>query len=174
MRYPLRYFAALCGLMAVGGCSPSSPPADTGTPVRVATPATPRPVRLPDTVSPDLPHATGAMSRALQLAFNDPKYHAVFPPHVVVISVGLSGGLVSLDLSKEFNKVVDMGDTTEANAQKELRHILAKFPDAKTLKVTANGKPVDSQMTDWTQPFPIHESGADQPASGKAGGGVPE
>jgi hypothetical protein len=54
--------------------------------------------------------------------------------------------------------LANMGDTTESHAQKQLRAALAQFPGIEKMHVTVQGKPFDSQTTDWTEPFPVRDA----------------
>jgi spore germination protein GerM len=108
------------------------------------------------------------------------KQHAgTFPKGVMLKSVTVKAGVAALDFSPEFNRLTSMGESTESGVQKQLRAALAQFPAIETMTVTVDGKPFDSQATDWTTPFPVRKTAdekdaaadASQAATG-AGGGV--
>ena len=41
-----------------------------------------------------------------------------------------------------------------------VKRTLAQFPTVKKMRVTVEGKPFDSQATDWSTPFPVREESA--------------
>ena len=94
----------------------------------------------------------------------------LFPKGVKLETVTVQGGVAALDFSTEFNKLGSMGDTTESRTHKRLRAALAKFPEIEKMTVTVHGKPYDSQMTDWTTPFPVRLSDEEKEASANPGG----
>lgn len=85
----------------------------------------------------------------------------------------MKDGVVYLDFNSAFNRLANMGDTTESQAQKALRHALQGIPGVKMMAVTVEGKPFQSQMTDWTTPFPIADlpSQDDNPTTSDRAGG---
>jgi hypothetical protein len=102
------------------------------------------------------------------------KRHAEsFPKGVSVARVTVTDGVATLDFSPEFNKLANMGDSTESHAQKHLRAAVAKFPGIEKMRVTVQGKPFDSQATDWTTPFPVRQSGEELDATAAGGSPVP-
>ncbi len=94
----------------------------------------------------------------------------LFPKGVKLETVTVQGGVAALDFSTEFNKLGSMGDTTESRTHKRLRAALARFPEIEKMTVTVHGKPYDSQMTDWTTPFPVRLSDEEKEASANSGG----
>jgi hypothetical protein len=86
------------------------------------------------------------------------KHASSYPKGTVLESVTVHDRIAALDFSPEFNKLGSMGDSTESEAQKHLRHALAQFPIIVNMTVTVNGKPYDSQVTDWTTPFPVRQT----------------
>lgn len=85
----------------------------------------------------------------------------LLPKGVRLLNVNLKEAVVTLDFSSEFQALANMGDSTEAEAQKELRKILAKFPNVEKMRVTVEGEHFDSQMTDWFEPFPVRDEETD-------------
>lgn len=93
-----------------------------------------------------------------------------FPPGTKLLHAKLSHGTVTLDFNQQFDRLADMGDTNESNAQHDLCNALVAIPGVKMLRVTVEGKPFDSQMTDWYTPFSVHvgredpdQTGSNQP-----------
>ena len=83
--------------------------------------------------------------------------HSAIPAGTRLVSVKLEEGVASLDVSKEFGALANRGETTESRAQKELRALLAQFPTVQKMRLTVEGKPFDSQATDWNTPFPVRD-----------------
>lgn len=81
-----------------------------------------------------------------------------FPKGTRLVGVDLNDGTVTLDLSKEFNQLGDMGDSVESEAQKVLREALATVPTVEKMRVSVEGKPYESQMTDWNTPFSVRDT----------------
>jgi hypothetical protein len=84
--------------------------------------------------------------------------HSPFPRGTRLLSADLKDSVVTLDFSSEFSALANMGDTTESDAQKILRKTLAQFPNVQKMRVTVEGKPFDSQATDWNTPFPVRHA----------------
>ncbi len=84
-----------------------------------------------------------------------------FPPGTRLNSVTVNDGVATLDFSKEFNGLIDSGETTEAMAQKELRKAVSHVFGVEKMRVTVEGKPFESQVTDWNTPFPVRLDGID-------------
>jgi hypothetical protein len=95
-----------------------------------------------------------------------------FPAGTQLVGVAVDGSTVTLDFSSQFANLKSMGDTTESLAQSALRRALAKYGNLKTMRVTVEGKPYESDMTDWSTPFPVRGEGASGPSGGepKSGG----
>jgi hypothetical protein len=151
--------AGLKGLFCVGaillaaGCNPPRQPAN------------PAPQPAPP-ISPSPPAAAvdaSSMRDAVTAAIKD--HSALFPKGTKLQSVVVDNRVATLDFSAEFNALANMGDSTESAAQKQLRAALAKFPDIDKMSVSVNGKPFDSQTTDWTTPFPVRLTEEEKSAS---------
>ena len=140
-------------LWLAAGCTPPPPPANTGGPYNPTT----RPTAPPVAVIPSHDvEDTAPVRDAITLAL---KQHAsLFPKGTELETVSVHDGVATLDFSSEFNKLANMGDTTESEAQKRLRATLAKFPAVEKMVVTVKGKSFDSQMTDWTTPIPVRDA----------------
>jgi hypothetical protein len=93
--------------------------------------------------------------------------HPLLPSGVKLLHADLTDGVVTLDFSSEFNGLANMGDSVEGEAQKALCAALAPIAGVEKLKVTVEGKPYDSQMADWSTPFPVH--GTTASAEGRGG-----
>ena len=99
--------------------------------------------------------------------------HSAIPAGTRLLSVSLENGVASVDVSKEFNALANRGETSESQAQKELRALLAQFPTVQKMRLTVEGKPFDSQATDWNTPFLVrdHDSvGQDSGSKPDSGG----
>ena len=59
-----------------------------------------------------------------------------------------------------------MGDSVESEAQKVLREAVATIPTVEKMRVTVEGKPYESQMTDWNTPFSVRDTSEDSSATG--------
>jgi len=163
--------ALSAALWLAAGCTPPPPPAN------------PAPPANPGAQS-GLPGAPGARATS-EMADTTPVRDAVtaaikqrpaaFPKGTTVESVTVQGGVATLDFSPEFSQLANMGDSTESAAQRQLRAALAKFPAIEKMHVTVKGKPFDSQVTDWTTPFPVRdipiEGGSDGNGGAPAGAG---
>jgi len=88
-----------------------------------------------------------------------------FPKGTQLKSAVVTDGVAVLDFSKEFNALGNSGDSVESQAQKALKAALAPFPEVQKMRVTVEGKPYDSQVTDWSTPFSVRND------TTKAGGG---
>lgn len=84
----------------------------------------------------------------------------VFPRGVKVLGIAVHEGEATLDFSQEFNGLTDMGESVESEAQQLLRKTLAVFPEIKTMRVTVEGRPFQSQATDWGKAFPVRDGGS--------------
>ncbi|MCW3095348.1 MAG: Sporulation and spore germination [Chthonomonadaceae bacterium] len=150
--------AALCGCHRAPTAGPVlSPPVVSAPPV------------LPTTSGPaSTPEATpikDALTGLLTKSGSSP-----FPKGTQLKSVSVKDGIATLDFSKEFNALANNGDTTESLAQKSLRAALANFPEVQKMRVTVEGKPFDSQNTDWTTPFPVRDDAKSAGGEGQGGG----
>lgn len=77
----------------------------------------------------------------------------------------VSQGTATLDFNSKFSALANMGDTTESQAQDALRQALAPITAVKKMSVTVDGKPFQSQMTDWTTPFNVRKMTGDSSSS---------
>lgn len=91
-----------------------------------------------------------------------------FPKGTQLLNLNLKEGVATLDFSKEFNALANSGDSVESMAQKSLCATLAKFPEVQRMRVTVEGKPFDSQNTDWSTPFPVRSSVKTTPSGGQS------
>jgi len=134
------------------GCTP--PPSSPAPPV-----APPKTVGSVPTKNDEQPQVMADTKPVLEAVRVEMKKHASsFPKGAVLESVTVHNRVAALDFSPEFNKLGSMGDSTESSAQKYLRYALAKFPVILNMTVTVGGKPYDSQVTDWTTPFPVRQT----------------
>jgi hypothetical protein len=85
------------------------------------------------------------------------KAYPTFPKGTRLLSADLKDRIVTLDFSQEFNGLANSGESVESEAQKELRSALAKIPGVDKMRVTVEGKPFDSQATDWNTPFSVRD-----------------
>lgn len=88
-----------------------------------------------------------------------PNHH--FPPGVRVHKVSLSDGVATVDFSREFDGLADMGESNESIVQKALRKTLAAFPRVQKMRVTVNGRPFQSESTDWNTPMRVRDTGGE-------------
>jgi len=82
------------------------------------------------------------------LAQQQARPDSVIPQGTRLLSVNLKDGVATLDFSKEFGKLADMGETTEGQAQKLILKTLAPISTVDKVTVTVEGKPFVGQ-TDW-------------------------
>ncbi len=82
------------------------------------------------------------------------------PEGTRLLGVNLRDGVVTVDLSREFNALREGGDTGESLAQNALRKTLAQFPQVQRMRVLVEGKPFESEHTDWTEPIPVRDEDA--------------
>lgn len=146
------------------GCGPKNQPTTVSTPVA----AVRQPVQDRVVASTSNDNAP-VMESVVQLLSEDSKGDRVFPPGVRVNSVSLSSGVASIDFSREFATLANSGESVEAIAQHALRKTLSKYTAIDKMRVTVEGKPFDSQATDWNTPFPVRESRREMPKSSAAG-----
>src|SRR5689334_13013083 len=62
--------------------------------------------------------------------------HSAIPAGTRLLSVNLENGVASVDVSKEFSTLANKGETSESHAQKELRALLAQFPEVHKMRLT--------------------------------------
>lgn len=140
-------------VMLAAGCSHPAQQVNPAPPPRLVAPGGP-PVNAGD-ITPIRDAVTAAIK-----AHSD-----LFPKGTDLQSVVIHNRMATLDFNPAFNGLANMGETTESRAQKALRAALAKFPDIDKMNVTVNGKPFDSQATDWTTPFPVRQTEEEKSAS---------
>ncbi len=93
-----------------------------------------------------------------------PQQPRIFPEGVRVLGVRVQDGVATINMSEEFNRLKEMGDTPESLAQRALIQTLAQFPQVRSMLVLVNGKPFQSEHSDWTEPIPVRtESTAGAP-----------
>lgn len=162
--------AVALGVLMLVGCNRSttntSPPPPTFPPS--APPVSPSPSPPSSTVSKT--PVTDAIQRFLAEQANAP--YPVIPRGTKLLGARVQNGVAYLDFNSTFNQLANMGDTTESQAQKALRHALRGIPGVRMVAVTVEGKPFQSQMTDWTTPFPITDlsSQTENPSVGESNG----
>jgi hypothetical protein len=160
-------FAALAisaALWLATGCTPAPPPVSPVPPSNpAAQPGTPIAGAAPNREIADTTPIRDAIATTLK------RNASLFPKGTQLANVSVRDGVATLDFSPEFNHLANMGDTTESHAQKQLRAALAPFPEIEKMHVTVQGKPFDSQTTDWTEPFPVRDA-ADVGGQGAPGG----
>ncbi len=149
--------AALCGCHSAPPVAPAPPPI-------VSTPSVHETAPVPPPPSAQVP------VKDLMVAVMADMNAIPFPKGTQLIGFDLKDGVAVLDFSKEFNALANAGDSTESQVQKGLCATLAKFPEVQKMKVTVEGKPFDSQNTDWTTPFPVRSGATDGGRGGKGGG----
>ena len=100
--------------------------------------------------------AFDAVQKAISSAgsVNEP---SPFPPGTKLIGVSLENGMVTVNLSSEFRKLDQMGNTGESNAQKSLCNALAGFKQIKKMRVTIEGEIYQGEhYGEWTD-IPVRE-----------------
>ena len=96
--------------------------------------------------------------------------NGVFPKGVKINRVEIKEGVTSLDFNSAFNQVANLGESGESDAQKELMRTVAGCGVAQKMRVTVEGRPFDSQATDWSTPFSVKPTANDnKSADAKAG-----
>ena len=159
------------GFFALQGCN-KAPEADTPAPKSGQTAPAPlatKPIPPDDALNgPDAMQADG-VKRDIETALAS-NSNNVFPKGVKLNSAEIKAGVLSLDFNAEFNGVANLGESGESEAQKELIRIAAGHSAVEKMRVTVNGKPFQSQATDWNTPFSVHPSAKDGTAAdAKAG-----
>jgi hypothetical protein len=157
--------AALCAALLCSGCTErgASPPASTSLPTDSSSQA---PLHDTAEASPVSPGKSPLKEAIVSLLKQETK---TFPAGTRLKSVDLKDGVASLDFSSEFNGLANMGESGESLAQKRLQATLAQFPTVEKMRVTVEGRPFDSQATDWNTPFSVRRTGA-RPSAPKSGG----
>ena len=168
--FACRPVAALIAALALflPGCGKSSeaaPPAPTA--VTRSAPA----ASVPADNAPDRPDAgaDSGIKSEIETALEENK-SGVFPKGVRLNSAEIKANVLTLDFNAAFNQVANLGDSGESDVQKELMRLAAQHSAVEKMRVTVNGKPFDSQATDWNTPFPVRLGSAALPAeTSKAG-----
>ena len=154
----------ICFLLSVllvllgSGCQNNPPPIQTNNPTPPIQASQPPPT---DPVTP--PPSRTPIKDALEQRFaaaGAKGGHSAIPAGTRLLSINVKDGVAILDVSKEFNALADQGESVESKAQKELRATLAQFPEVHKMRLTVEGKPFDSQATDWNTPFPVRDGEA--------------
>lgn len=100
------------------------------------------------------------------LAQQQARTYSAIPKGTRLLSVNLRDGVATLDFSKEFGKLADMGETTEGKAQKLLLKTLSPISGVDQVTVTVEGRPFEGQ-TDWNRLDLRVQDGVDsEPRSG--------
>ena len=119
------------------------------------------------TVSPQKPSASLPSKRREAQASSAPSLkeallqslkentESLFPKGTTLRSVSVAEGVATLDFSSEFQALQDSGESTEAEAQKVLRQVVAKYPSIEKMRVQVEGRDFVSQATDWGIPFSV-------------------
>ena len=152
----LKFWMVILGVMVGWGCQQAPqniPPAPAAVKAPDIDTVTKKPVEeSPVSKTPLKDSVTKLLAEAEKEA------DSPFPKGTRLNSVNLEKGVATLDFSKEFQALADMGDTNESQAQKRLQAALAAFPQVEKMRVTVDGKPFESQATDWNTPFPVRKS----------------
>lgn len=172
-QYNLPLLLSLACVVCCTGCQKTdSEPAPPSVTANV--PATPvAPTAQTDAVPQDTPTPTpikDALTTLFAKEAEDAK--SPFPKGTHLLSVDLKDKTASVDVSKEFSKLANKGESMEGLAQKKLCAALADFPAVDTLRLTVEGKDYESQAADWRN-IPVR-AGKDAAETGgspqKAGG----
>jgi hypothetical protein len=150
--------------VSLTGCNKPSSTTNPSGPTNSVPPPIPSPPVTNPTGTASKTPVTDAINRLLEEQATTP--YPVLPRGTKLLGARVKDGVAYLDFNSAFNQLANMGDTTESEAQKALRHALQGIPGVKMMAVTVEGKPFQSQMTDWTTPFPIADLPA-QPSSQK-------
>lgn len=153
-----RFWAGIIGVAALVGAgfgcrqNAPAPPANPAPPQNASRPAT---TETTETTPSSKTPIKDALEKVIAQEAVD---GGLLPKDVKLRGIALHDGVATLDFSQEFNKLANMGDTPESQAQKLLRRTLAQFPEIEKMRVTVEGKPFESQATDWNTPFPVREA----------------
>src|SRR5579872_2594489 len=158
LKRPLLPAACALGaaLWLAAGCKPPPPPATSSPPPGAST--------LPSVSTGgqdviDTKPIADAVDEAIQA------HPSLFPKGTALKTVTVRDRVVALDFNSEFGKLGNLGDTVESKTQRELRAALAQFATVDKMTVTVQGKPYDSQTTDWTTPVPVRLSQEEKEAA---------
>ncbi len=164
---------AACLLLAVTGCN-KTPEPDNPTTASTRTAPTPPVTRAegpaPAAAAITEDAQTDSVKRDLETAFAENK-NGTFPKGVKINHAKIEAGVLSLDFNSAFNQAANLGESGESEIQKELMRIAAGHNSVEKMRVTVNGRPFESQATDWNTPFSVRPPAGDsKPAdSAKAG-----
>lgn len=154
--------AAVLIAFTQSGCQKSAAPLSSKTALAAPSPAEPAPQNpAAPTAAPTQAASKHPIKDAVEalLQKEAASAHPLFPEGTKLRKAKLEDGVATLDFSAEFDRLANMGDTTEANAQKALCRAVADIPGVEKLRVTVENRPFDSQMTDWNTPFPVRAEG---------------
>ena len=155
----------IASLTFVVGCRPSSQ--SNLQPQQMPTPPANH-AETPKTAVPELADIKPVVEAVSATVRHNPDF---FPKGVALKSIVITSGVATLDFNGEFNRLANMGDSTESAAQKHLRAVLSGFPAIRMMRVTVLGKPFDSQTADWTTPIPVRQSDAEKDSVDKKSDG---
>ncbi len=153
--------ALLCMVGGSVGCNRNSPSDPTKTPAAPGQTSAPQSEGGNTSQSPVVSDTPIKDAVEKLLAQQDASDHPFIPKGTKLLSADYKDGVATLDFSKEFNALAEHGDTVESKAQKALQRALAGVHGVEKMRVTVEGKPFDSQATDWNTPFPVRDSGSD-------------
>src|SRR5258706_12811253 len=101
-----------------------------------------------------IPKSGDPVSAAITTLLNPKKEdERAIPEGTRLLSLKIDGGVATMNFSSEFNGVRNFGNTRESLAQNSLRKTLAQFPEVQKMLVRVEGKPFESEHTDWTEPI---------------------
>ena len=143
---------ALVGAAFVSGCQKTDATAPTAAPTASVTPADEPPVVPAATPSRAVSAASPTPLRdALTSLFEreENTSGSAFPKGTRLLNVDIKDKAALVDVSKEFDKLQNMGESNEGKVQKQMCAALAKFPNVDTLHLTVEGKDYESQAADW-------------------------
>jgi len=148
--------AAAVGVMAAG----CSHPQHANSTAPIPAPAATRRRSFADV--DDAPAKTPVKNSLVELLEEDARTDHVFPSGVQVKGVSIEDGVATIDFSHEFSELANSGETVESDAQHALRRALSRFATIEKMRVTVDGKPFESQATDWNTPFRVRDADRDK------------
>ncbi len=162
--------AALLLGLGVNGCSPKPTPQNT-TPMDQAKSTRDKTGENNMAVT-DAASEQNSIQSAIEKMLESEKKAAFspIPKGCELRSAQVHGNVLTLDFSSEFNTLADAGDTTESEAQKKILASIRPFTGVEKLRVTVEGKPFNSQNTDWNTPFPVRLSDSAESGVGSKSG----
>ena len=173
----LTLLSALLLILGLGtGCGPKTPssPSNVASAPQTSGTSSGQAERAPSGDTPSVSNTPIKNSVEKLLTEQNESDHPFIPKGTKLLSADFKDGVATLDFSREFNTLANHGDTVESIAQKALRHALTNIPGVDKMRVTVEGKPFDSQATDWNTPFPVRDAPDDDvarevPASDRGG-----